>query len=355
MNVRHLPGKLARVLSLLGMVWLLIGCSGEKPAEETAVLSTTNEADHDHETEAEMLSLPTLAAADLNGEPLQVVASTSIIGDVVAQVGGDAITLTTLMAAGQDPHSYQPGAQELTAVAQANVIFVNGWNLEESLVHDLETIGEDVPVVAISANIEPLILGEDNHDAELEAEEEHDHGGADPHVWFDIQNVVQWTENLSQVLAALDPANASTYQENAAAYTAKLAALESDVKAQLATLPPENRVLVTNHDSFGYFASAYDFEILGTVVPGNSTIAEPSATDLTALIGLMAEHGLCTIFTETTVSDNLSQTVAAELNNCDEVQVVPLYTGAVGPAGSGAESYIDMFGTNVEAIVTGLK
>jgi ABC-type Zn uptake system ZnuABC Zn-binding protein ZnuA len=113
--------------------------------------------------------------------------------------------------------------------------------------------------------------------------------------------------------------------------------------------------LVTNHDSFGYFAQAYNFEILGTVVPGSSTIAEPSASDLAALIGTMEEHGVCTIFTETTASDSLSQTVAAELETCDAVQVVALYTEAIGLAGSGAHSYIDMFRANVEAIVTGLK
>ena len=308
-----------------------MACSGR----ETAVSTTSNEA--------EILTLPTLSAADLGGEPLQVIASTSIIGDVVAQVGGDKIALTTLMEAGQDPHSYEPGARTLTAVAQADVIFINGWDLEESLVHDLEAIGEDVPVVAISANIEPLPLEDDEH------------GGADPHVWFDVQNVGQWTENVAQILAELDPVNATTYENNASAYIAELNALETDVEELLATLLPENRVLVTNHDSFGYFAQAYDFEILGTVVPGNSTIAEPSASDLAALISTIEAHGICTIFTETTVSAVLPQTVAAELDACDAVQVVPLYTGAVGPTGSGAESYIDMFRTNVEAIVTGLK
>ena len=348
MIVWQMSGKIAWRRVLLILLILLIGCSGTETDEETTVPATTNQ------TDTEVLTLPSLAAAELNGEPLQVIASTSIIGDVVAQVGGNAIALTTLMTAGQDPHSYEPGAQTLTAVAQADVIFINGWNLEASLVHDLETIGEDVPVVAISAHIEPLTSGEEDED-EHEDEEEHEHGGSDPHVWFDIQNVVQWAENAAQVLAELDPANADVYQANATAYKAELADLEAYVQEQLASLPAENRVLVTNHDSFGYFAQAYDFEILGTVVPGSSTIAEPSAADLTALIGTMEEHGVCTIFTETTVSDSLSQTVAAELDECESVQVVPLYTGAVGPAGSGAESYIDMFRTNIEAIVAGLK
>jgi zinc/manganese transport system substrate-binding protein/manganese/iron transport system substrate-binding protein len=348
MIVRQLPGKIAWRIILLVLLSLLIGCSGRGAEEDTAV-STTDQ------TNTELLTLPSLSAAELNGEPLQVIASTSIIGDVVAQVGGDAIDLTTLMTAGQDPHSYDPGAQTLTAVAQADVIFINGWDLEESLVHDLETIGEDVPVVAISANIEPLPPGEEELEDVHEEEDEHNHSGADPHVWFDIQNVVQWTENAAQVLAELDPTNAEIYQANATAYMAELADLETYVQEQLAAIPGENRALVTNHDSFGYFAQAYDFEILGTVVPGSSTIAEPSAADLTALIGTMEEHNVCTIFTETTVSDSLSQTVAAELDECAAVQVVPLYTGAIGPVGSGAESYIDMFRANVEAIVTGLK
>jgi ABC-type Zn uptake system ZnuABC Zn-binding protein ZnuA len=332
-------------IGLFLLLWLLIGCSGAGDVAETAVSPTTNQA-----AGTEILSLPKLTAVNLESNPLQVIASTSIIGDVVAQVGGDAIALTTLMAAGQDPHSYEPGAQELTAVAQADVIFVNGWDLEEALAKDLETIGQDVPVVAISANIEPLMLNGDHNE-----EADHEHSGADPHVWFDVQNVIQWTENVAQVLTELDPANATTYGSNAAAYMAELIALESDVRDQLAILPPENRVLVTNHDSFSYFARAYDFEILGTVLPSNSTVAEPSASDLIDLVSLMETHAVCTIFTETTVSDSLSQTVAAELNSCDAVKVVSLYTGAIGPAGSGADSYIGMFRDNVAAIVAGLK
>ena len=333
-------------IGLFLLLWLLIGCSGAGDVAETAVsLPTTNPA-----ADTAILSLPTLTAVNLGGNPLQVIASTSLIGDVVAQVGGDAITLTTLMAAGQDPHSYEPGAQELTAVAQADVIFVNGWDLEEALAKDLETIGQDVPVVAISANIEPLMLNDTNNN-----ETEHEHNGADPHVWFDVQNVIQWTENVAQVLTELDPANATTYGRNAEVYMAKLLALESDVRGQLAILPPENRVLVINHDSFSYFARAYEFEILGTVLPGNSTIAEPSASDLIDLINVMKSHSVCTIFTETTVSNSLAQTVAAELDSCDAVKVVSLYTGAIGSAGSGTDSYIGMFRDNVAAIVAGLK
>ena len=295
-------------------------------------------------TELAPLTLPALDAADLDGRPLNVVASTSIIGDVVAQVGGEAIDLTTLMRPGQDPHSYTPGAQELTAVANADVIFINGWGLEESLAQNLETIGEGVPVVAISANIEPMPFGDNPDDA-----------SPNPHVWFSIPNVAQWVKNVEQVLSELDPANSDIYAANAAAYLADLDILKADAEAALSAIPEENRFLVTNHDAFGYLARDYDLQVLGTVIPGMSTLAEPSANDLAALIEVMEEHGICTLFTETTVSDTLAQTVAAELNSCDNVQVVKLYTGSVGPTGSGADSYVGMFRANVEAIAAGLQ
>ena len=292
-------------------------------------------------------TLPPLAAAALDGRPLRVAATTSVIGDVLAQVGGDAIELTTLMAAGQDPHSYEPGAGDLTAVADADVIFVNGWDLEESLAQTLRTIGADIPVVPISAGIVPLALGADEGHGEQ--------GGADPHVWLDVANVRRWTQTAAEVLGALDPANAAVYAANAAAYDAQLAELDAFIKAEVATIPAGQRLLVTNHESLNYFARAYGFETVGTVIPAASTLAEPSARDLAALVEVMREQDVCTIFAETTVSDALAQTIAAELDGCADVGVRPLYTGALGPAGSGADSYLGMMRANVAEIVAGLR
>lgn len=352
-------------LIIVTLSLLLMGCSAgvdhEEPAGAgmTAQIESGSMAEIDGEG-VEMISLPELGTVNLNGEPLRVVATTSIIGDVVAQVGGEAIELTTLMGPGQDPHSYEPGAQELTAVAEAHVIFVNGWDLEEGLVRDLEEISGDVPVVAISANIVPLTFGEGERAGDEEGQEDEDvdeHGGGDvdPHIWFSIRNVEQWVENVERVLSDLDPANAGTYGSRAAAYLVELEELEATVGSQLARIPEENRFLVTNHDSLGYLAEDYGFELIGTLIPAASTLAEPSASDLAGLIGEMETHGVCTIFTETTVSDTLAQTVASELDDCEEVQVLKLYTGALGPAGSGADSYIGMFRANVDRIVEGLK
>jgi ABC-type Zn uptake system ZnuABC Zn-binding protein ZnuA len=303
-----------------------------------------------------VLALPELAPVELGSAPLQVIATTSIIGDVVAQVGGEAIELTTLMGPGQDPHSYEPTPQEMATVSQAHVVFVNGWNLEEALVHDLEQIAEDVPTVPISAGIEPLAFGE--HEQQRQDEDHtdvHTAGAADPHVWFSVPNVEQWVENVERVLAALDPANAETYARNAEAYRVKLEDLQVYVQGQLTGIPAEKRYLVTNHDSLGYLAHEYELTVLGTVLPAASTMAEPSASDLAALVKVMQEHHLCTLFAETTISPKLAETVAAELGGCEAVTVLKLYTGAVGPAGSGADSYIGMFRHNVDTIVAGLQ
>lgn len=292
------------------------------------------------------LLLPDLEPVALDGRSLQVVATTSIIGDVLAQVGGDAIQLNTLIAPGQDAHSFEPAARDLTAVSSADVIFVNGWDLEEGLVDDLHNIGAEVPVVAVSAGITPLSGTDPEHEAEA---------APDPHVWLSVTNVIQWVDNISIALQELDPANSGLYTDNAAAYRAELEALDQYARTQLAGLPAERRNLVTNHDALSYMAQAYDLHVLGTVIPGVSTLAEPSAKEMAGLLAVMREHEVCTIFTDLAVSDTLAQTVAGELDGCDQVQVLPLYTGSIGPAGSNADSYIDMVRTNVDTIVKGLQ
>ncbi|MCB9422144.1 MAG: zinc ABC transporter substrate-binding protein [Ardenticatenaceae bacterium] len=321
---------------------LLMGCGSLAQTTPSAELADAHTASE--------LELPVVEPVDLQGGKLRVVATTSIIGNVAAQVGGTAVDLTVLMAAGQDPHSYQPGARELTAVADANVIFVNGWDLEEALVRALANIGGSVPIVPVSANIVPLPFG-----GEPGANEDHAHGGADPHVWFDVKNVEQWVKNIEKILTELDPDNGQIYAENAAGYLTQLSELETYVEEKAATIPPEKRFLVTNHGAFGYFARAYNFQIVGTVIPGLSTLSEPSASDLTDLVAVMKDHQVCTIFTETMVSDQLAQVVADELSFCDSVTVLPLYTGSLGPVGSGADTYLGFMRTNVDAITAGLQ
>lgn len=344
----------------------------------------------------EVLELPQLSALDLQGEPLKIIVTTSIIADVVANVGGDAIELTRLMEAGQDPHSYEATPQDLTKVSQASVVFVNGWNLEESLISILEE-ASSAPLVAIAANITPLEFGnepaehdgemhdehkdeghegdhkeehtdeghsddehgeeehnDEHHDDDEHGEEHHHHEGADPHVWLSVTHVMQWVKNVEQVLSSLDPANASLYASNASAYLIELETLKTYVETSVAIIPNENRFIVSNHDTFAYFANAYGFEVIGTVIPSFSTLAQPSAADLIELIEKLEFHNLCTLFTETTANDRLAQTIAQELGHCKNVQVLSLYTGALGAAGSGADSYIGMIRSNTDTFVQGL-
>lgn len=308
---------------------------------------------------AEVLTVPALTAVSLNGDKLQVVATTSVIGDVVAQVGGDAIQLTTLMGPGQDSHSYEPGAEDLTAVAEAHILFVSGWNLEESLLDNLAAIAEDTPIVPISANLEPL---EASHEAETHADEEehanedeHAHEGADPHTWLDPHNVLQWVDNVVQVFSTLDPANTAVYQQNATAYKVELESLIAYYDEQLAVLPVEQRKLVTNHDAFAYFAARYNFELIGTVIPSISTLAEPSASGLAELVEAMKTAEVCTLFAETSTNAELAQAAAAELTDCPSVEVLTLYTESIGAPGSNADSYIGMMRVNIDTLIAGLK
>ncbi len=342
---------------------LLAACAG--PAtEETAGSETADALDG-----LAVLAVPELPVAALDGRPLRVVATTSIIGDVASRIGGQAIDLTTLMGPGVDPHSYQPAAADLTAAAQADLILINGWDLEEGLVDDLANIGGGVPLVPVNAGLTPREFGEEaGHDEDGEGEGDHDetdadheegeddhgHGAADPHTWLDVATVRLWSQTLASVFSALDPDNADAYRANAAAYDSELAALDAELRQQVAAIPADKRVLVTNHDAFGYLAAAYGFEVLGTILPASSTTAEPTASDLANLIRLMEQEGVCAVFTETTVSDRLGQTVAAELDNCDTVQLLPLYSGALGPAGGEASSYIDLMRANMATLVAGL-
>ena len=327
------------VYLVLGVLILsgLAGCGNETASGGSAL-----EPD-----EAGTLTLPDMTARIQEGERLRVLATTSIIGDVAGRVGGDAIDLTVLMAPGQDPHSYQPGAADLTAAADADVIFVNGWNLEEALVEDLTTIGREAIIVPISAGIEPRKM--------TGGVEDPDHGPFDPHVWQDVSNVMVWVDNARQVLSAADPANAATYAANAERYRAELEQLDGELRARFAAIPPERRVLITNHESLGYLADAYGFEVAGTLIPSVSTLAEPTAAALADLVNTMKAKGICTIFLETTASDQLARTLEKELTGCETVQLIPLYTGSLGPAGSGADTYLGMMRANAAALLEGLQ
>lgn len=323
----------AQCVGLLCIAGLLVGCGHAAPVTEARPQPTT-----------ERLTLPALAPHTGDG-PLRVVATTGLVGDVVGRVGGAAIDLTVLMGPGQDPHSYQPGAADLAAVADADLIFVNGWHLEEGLLTDLAAIA-GAPFVPVSAGITPR---------RIESDRDHEHGPADPHVWQDVGHVGQWAENVRLALRAADPANAAAYDANAAAYRATLAELAAELRQTLAAIPTERRVFVTNHDNLGYFTAAYDFTSVGAVIPSVSSLAEPTAAGLAALIDTMRATGVCAVVVEAGAADDLARVLQNELTGCDEVRLIALYTDALGAAGSAADSYPGLMRANAAALVEGLR
>jgi ABC-type Zn uptake system ZnuABC Zn-binding protein ZnuA len=273
------------------------------------------------------------------GEKLQVVATTNIVGDVVSIVGSDRIALTTLMGVGVDPHSYVPTPADTAAVHDAHAVFANGAGLEEFLAEMLDSAGGDAVEIHLSDGLE--LRG-------TETEDEHEE--VDPHVWFDVQNVIQWVETTEQALAALDPANAEVYRASAEAYVHQLEELDAWVVEQVATIPQANRKLVTNHPAFGYFADRYGVEQIGAVYPVSPS-SEPSARDITELEKAIREYGAPAVFTESTVNPKLAEQVAGDTG----VKLVPLYTGSLGGPGSGVESYAELMRYDVTAIVEALR
>jgi manganese/iron transport system substrate-binding protein len=289
-----------------------------------------------------------LTAVPLNkGEKLKVIATTSIVADIVKNVGGDRIALTVLLPVGTDPHSFDPAPADLAAVADAHVVFANGMGLENFLDEMIKNAGGEAAVVQVSHGVEPRQL---NMGREQGQGDPH-HDGIDPHTWTSPANAIIFVHNIEHALSALDPANTETYAANATAYEAKLEKLDAWVKAQIDTIPLENRKLVTDHAVFGYYADRYGLEQVGAVIPSFSSAAEPSAKDLAELEAAIKEYEVKAIFVGTSVNPSLSERVAHDTG----VKLVTLYTGSLGTKGSGAETYLDYIRYNTEAIVEALK
>lgn len=282
------------------------------------------------------------------GERLQVVATTNIVGDVVSQVGGDRIELIVLMDIGIDPHSYVPTPADSAAIHDAHLVFANGAGLESDLERVFESAGGQAVQVHLSDGLQHRSLeGVLEQDGNGHAHEE---GEIDPHLWFDVRNVIAWVDIIKQRLSALDPGSAAVYQANASSYAQELAALDAWVIEQIASIPEANRKLVTNHPSFGYFAGRYGLEQIGAVYP-LSPSAEPSARDIALLEDTIREFGVQAVFAESTINPKLAEQVTADTG----VRLVPLYSGSLGAPGSGAETYVLLIRYDVTAIVSALN
>jgi zinc/manganese transport system substrate-binding protein len=275
--------------------------------------------------------------------PLVVVATTGILADLVAQVGGQRVAVRSLLPANADPHDFEPAPADLVAVEEADLIVRHGLHLDdwaETLIGNAETAA---PVVVATEGIATLAAAGDEA-AEFEE--------GDPHVWFDPRRTAQMVENIRLGMTAADPDGATTYQSRANAYGAQLSALDAAIGAAVGTVPAERRKLVTNHDALAYYAERYGLEVVGTVIPSLETTAEPSAREAGELLATIAAEGVPVIFAENTTSPGLAEALAEEAG----VAIVDdLYTDSLGAPGSGAETYLGLMRTDTIVIVEALK
>ncbi len=282
---------------------------------------------------------------DLAQRQVRVVATTSMIADAAANVGGERAEVTGLMGPGVDPHLYNATEGDVTRLLGADLILYNGLHLEAQMANVLERMdGSGVTTAAVAGSIDPSLLLAPPEFA----------GAYDPHVWFDVSLWMQVVEAIRDSYVAVDPEHAAVYEANAAAYLEELAALHDYVNEQAALLPQERRVLVTAHDAFNYFGRAYGFEVRG--LQGISTEAEASTADVQQLAAFIAERRIPAIFVETSVPQrNVEAVQAAVRAQAYDVAIGgQLFSDAMGSAGTPEGTYIGMVRHNIDIIVSAL-
>jgi zinc/manganese transport system substrate-binding protein len=219
-------------------------------------------------------------------------------------------------------------------LSDADLVVTNGLGLEENFADVLEgVINDGGSVLDLGSMLDPIPFGEEDEDQD----EDEDHT-LDPHIWMDPLRMAEAARLVAEALSEVD--NEVDWSARADSYSEDLNELHTEIEGMLSTIDDSERFLVTNHDALGYFAARYRFEVIGTVIPGGSTLGDPSSEDLASLVATMRELGVTVVFAETTRPSVLAEAVAAELGG--EVQVVELFTGSLGEPGSGAETLIDM-------------
>jgi len=283
------------------------------------------------------------------GRP-SVVVTTNILGDVVAGIVGDAAEVTTIMPVGASPHDFQASAQQAAAMRDADLLVINGAGFEEGLLDVIEGAEADgVPVHEAIAAVDTLELGDEPADEEGAA---HGHTGADPHFFTDPVRMADAVDGIVEALAAeVDGIDDEALQSSADAYRAELEQLDADIESTLAGIDEARRVLVTNHEVFGYFADRYGFEVVGTIIPSGSTSEGASAGALAGLVDVIAARGVPAIFADTSSPAELAETLADEVG---AVEVVELFSESLGEPGSGGATYVEMVRTNAERIAAAL-
>lgn len=277
---------------------------------------------------------------------LSIVVTHSILGDVVGNVVGDGADVSVLMPRDVDPHAFEPSARQVEAMRSADLVVANGLGLEPSLTDVLADAEDDgARVLEMALRIDPIPF------AEVGADDDEGEGSLDPHFWTDPLRVARAVRALGEYLSGLD--DGTDWEAAAGRYAAELEALDAEIRETLSVVPADDRKLVTNHEVFGYFAARYEFEVLGVVIPGGTTLAEPNARDLAELAETLEAAGVRAIFGETTQANDLAETLRSEAGV--EAEIVELFTESLGPPGSPAATYVGMMRTNAERIAAALS
>jgi len=277
-------------------------------------------------------------AADADRPSVYV--TTNILGDVVSEIVGDHVEVVTLMAPGADPHSFELSAQQAAGLRDADLIVANGLGLEEGLAQHVDAAADaGVPVALAGDHIDVLEYAAG--------------AGPDPHFWTDPAQMILVVDALSPLLSDLAGDAHAEVLTAAAEYRALLVALDEQMGRELSQIPAEDRALVTNHHVFGYLARTYDVTLLGAAIPGGTTLAAPSPSDLQELVDAIDTAGVHTIFAESSQPDRLVQVLADEADR--DVAVVELITESLAPPGEPGDTYLDMMHVNTDRIVKGLS
>lgn len=277
---------------------------------------------------------------------LNIVTTTTLLTDLLNEIGGDKVNVQGLMGSGVDPHLYKASAGDVTKLSNADLIFYGGLHLEGKLVDVFEKMeGQNIKTIAVSDALDKKTLIGSEYFA----------SNYDPHIWFDVHNWELITTFVAQKLSEADPENKAFYEENGETYLEKLKVLDTEIKAIIETLPKEKRILVTAHDAFNYFGQAYGFEVVG--LQGLSTATEAGVQDVQNLSNFIIEKKIKAIFVESSVPRRTIEALQAAVNSKNNNVEIggTLYSDALGNAGTVEGTYIGMFKYNVNTIVDALK
>ncbi len=296
---------------LLIFLFLLVACdSGATTTPGSATAAVTGSAD----------------------AKLSIVTTTTQIRSMVEEVAGNRAKVRSILTPGADPHEFEPKPSDVQAISQSDVVFKNGVGLDNWVDKIIINAGGNRPFVVVSNGV-PIRKG-------------------DPHIWFDVTSAMTMTRNIRDALIQVDPPDAEVYRSNADAYLTKLNTLDKYIMDQIATVPPDQRKMVTNHDAFGYYIDRYGLTYVGSIIPSMSSDAQPSAQDVADLIQKVRSEHVKAIFLESSINPKLAQTIGGDAH----VKVVEtLYGDTLGEPGTPGATYEGMMRYNTDTIVRALK